>query len=198
MIRSTLTWKQEAMIEKILSISLFVLFFEGCSNIPKKTPSCKKKNWAQIGKTSGLNGKISTWPPKSIKNCFSGNIQEKAWKKEYDLGYKSGLSTFCTSRYGLKAGLRGIKYRNNCPSKKERSFLKEYKKGLKVFHYKKAINKIQKRILILKKAMKKSGLPRKIQQKKFSKMENLYLQKREISQFLKEFLAAKNIKSVKL
>ena len=186
------------MIKNLINILLFILFLEGCANIPKKNPSCRNKNWALLGKTASLNGLTSKWPPKLTKSCFSGHLQEKASKKAYDLGYKNGLATFCTARSGLRAGLRGIKYKNNCPSKRERSFLREYKKGLKVFHYKKEINKIQKRILILKNAMKKSGLPRNVQRKKFSKMENLYLQKREISQFLKNFLAAKNIKSIKI
>ena len=71
-----LTWKQEAMIEKILSIALFILFFEGCSNIPKKTPSCKKNKETEIDQTLIVSPFKSGQSPISKKSTKKRKIDQ--------------------------------------------------------------------------------------------------------------------------
>ena len=192
----TLMWKK-VMAKNLLTILVslaLILSFKGCSRLSKKDLQCDKTNWITIGKQTALKGSFQKWPPRQFASCLIGRPLEQTWKKNFTLGYKKGLNSFCTKKGGLRFGLKGRLYKKSCPSSQAPSFLKEYKKGLKVFHYKREINNLQKKILSLKTAIKRAELSQKIQKEKFSKMEGLYIQKREITQFLKTFLIAKKIK----
>lgn len=189
--------RKKVMVKNLLTILvslILILSFKGCSRLPKKDLRCDKKNWITIGKQTALKGSLQKWPPRRYKSCLMGRPVEQTWKTNFVLGYKKGLKAFCTKKWGLKFGLKGRLYKKNCPSSKASSFLKEYKKGLKVFHYRREITSLQKKILSLKTAIKRAELSQKIQKEKFSKMEGFYLQKREITQFLNNFLIAKKIK----
>jgi len=192
----TLMWKK-VMAKNLLTILVslaLILSFKGCSRLSKKDIQCDKTNWITIGRKTALKGSFQKWPPRRFASCLIGRPLEQTWKKNFTLGYKKGLNSFCTKKGGLRFGLKGRLYKKSCPSSQAPSFLKEYKKGLKVFHYKREINNLQKKILSLKTAIKRAELSQKIQKEKFSKMEGLYIQKREITQFLKTFLIAKKIK----
>ena len=121
-----------------------------------------------------------------------------AWGKSFKKGYQKGLLNFCKAKKGFAFGLQGGLYKNQCPKTLSKSFVQEYKKGLKVHHFRKEIAKIQSKITVLKNSLKKRQFSRKNQRENFAKMENLYLKKREVTQFLKQFLETKNITSVKL
>jgi hypothetical protein len=197
MIKFALTLMRKKVMAKnpltiLMSLAL-ILSFKGCSPLSKKNLQCDKTNWNTIGRQTAFKGSLQKWPPRRFASCLIGRPLEQTWKKTFTLGYKKGLNAFCTKKGGLRFGLKGRLYKKNCPSSQAPSFLKEYKKGLKVYHYKKEISNLQKKILSIKTAIKKAELSQKIQKEKFSKMEGLYLQKREITQFLKNFLIAKKI-----
>jgi hypothetical protein len=162
--------------------------------LSKKDLQCDRTNWITVGRQAAFKGSLQKWPPRQFKSCLIGRPLEQTWEKNFTLGYKKGLDAFCTKKGGLRFGIKGRLYKKSCPSSKAPSFLKEYKKGLKVYHYKREISHLHKKILTLKTAIKRAELSQKIQKEKFSKMEGLYLQKREITQFLKNFLIAKKIK----
>ena len=194
--------KKKAMVKKHITIALALLlsfFFKGCAVAPKKVKNpCLKANWSLLGQKIASNGSIYNWPPKSLKTCSQNKAHKNRWEKSFKNGYNKGLNKFCKARKGFTFGLQGGSYNNHCPKKLSNTFLQEYKKGLKVNHYKKEIVKIQAKISILKKSLKQSKFSRKNQIENFSKMESLYLKKREVTQFLKQFLEEKQIKSVKL
>ena len=194
--------KKKAMVKKSLTIALPILlsfFFKGCAVAPKKIKKpCITANWSLLGYKAASKGTIYNWPPKNLKACSKNKELQKGWEKSFKQGYKKGLSKFCQAKRGFSFGLQGGPYNNQCPKKLARNFLKEYKKGLKVNHYKNEILKIQTKISILKKSLKQSKFSRKNQIENFAKMESLYLKKREVTQFLKQFLESKDIKSVKL
>ncbi len=194
--------KKKAMVKKNLTIALALLlsfFFKGCSVAPKKVKnSCLTTNWFLLGQKAANRGSLYSWPPKSFKTCSKNKDHHIGWKKSFKKGFNKGLAKFCKAKRGFSFGLQGGTYKFNCPKNLASHFISEYKKGLKVNHYKKEIQKIQQRISILKKSLKQTKFSRKNQIENFAKMESLYLKKREVTQYLKQFLERKKIKSVKL
>ena len=190
------------MVKKRLTIALALLlsfYFKGCAVAPKKVKNpCLKTNWTLLGQKVARDGSLYNWPPQNLKACAKDKVYKDRWEANFRHGYSKGLNNFCKARKGFTFGLHGGSYNNHCPKKLSSSFLQEYKKGLKVNHYKKEIIKIQAKISILKKSLKQSKFSRKNQIENFSKMESLYLKKREVTQFLKQFLEEKKIKTVKL
>lgn len=194
--------KKKAMVKKRLTIALALLLsflFKGCSVAPKKVKNpCLKASWSLLGQKIASKGNLYHWPPKSLEGCHKDKKHHKQWEKSFKQGHKKGLTKFCKAKKAFSFGLQGGVYKNNCPNKLASNFIQEYKKGLKVNQYKKEILKIQTRISILKKSLKHSKFSRKNQIENFAKMESLYLKKREVTQFLKQFLQSEKITSVKL
>ena len=172
--------------------------FKGCSVTPKKHKPLASKQTGSPWSKGCKQGKPLHWPPKTLTSCLKSKEYSPEWKKNFQSGHQKGLNSFCKAKRGFLFGLQGGAYKNQCPKNLSSPFIKEYKKGLKVYQFKREIQKIQTKISILKKSLKQSHFSRKSQRENFAKMENLYLKKREVTQYLKRFVESQNITSVKI
>ncbi len=123
----------------LILASLLVGSSCGTVEITEKKFSCNQLDWFEIGRSDGLLGMNSMAYENKKTNCEGFTNQEH---EKYVNGWYSGVDQFCTTQQGFAFGRTGGKYSNICPTAKEPSFLKSYRKGLKVFLYEKDNQKI--------------------------------------------------------
>lgn len=126
---------------KYIALLFLGIFMVSCETveITKKSFACSELDWFEIGRSDGVQGLDSMSYASRKDDCENfGDVDHQ----KYVSGWYSGIDEFCTFSHGFAYGRAGKKYLNICPSGKEASFMKSYRKGLKVFFYEKDNQKI--------------------------------------------------------
>lgn len=88
---------------------------------------CETANWSALGYVDGSQGASSAQFNDRSSACSEYNV--RANFNEYQVGYKRGLTSYCTENHGFFIGSKGQSYQGVCPQKTETLFLKGYNKG---------------------------------------------------------------------
>lgn len=87
--------------------------------------------WEPAGKEFALKGlSIEDDYENYAKEC--GRYKVKINKKDFRAGYQRGLQLFCTFSGGRRFGMKGERYRKNCPPELVEEFSKGLKSGQKI------------------------------------------------------------------
>lgn len=110
-------------------LKLFVLFaISSCSTITKE--DCHKDMY-QLGLSQGKTGSQKKFTDDIVDKCMSINPQVKP--EQYEKGFQTGWSDFCTLRNAFELGKKDDKYVSFCPSDKEDQFRERFHLG-KTYH----------------------------------------------------------------
>ncbi|MCB0379117.1 MAG: DUF2799 domain-containing protein [Bdellovibrionales bacterium] len=122
-------------------VAVVSLLLISCQSLPlaKSKGICENLDWFEIGRSDGVQGLPSLkWQErqKACKGFSESNHQS------YINGWYAGVDRFCSPSHGFTYGKTGLKYLDVCPTRLEEAFLQAYRKGLKVFLYESANERI--------------------------------------------------------
>ncbi len=108
---------------------LLSLTLSGCVTMDQ--PGCQNADWYAIGLDRGSNGRAEAYIQRYNRVCKEYGI--KPDEAQYQQGYISGLSQFCTAEKGYWIGINDLKYQAECPDELRDDFLAGYNKGYRFY-----------------------------------------------------------------
>ena len=126
----------------ILLVFLTTLLFSGCATLNKS--ECLNANWQIIGMEDGAKGRLSTYIGQHREACAEHNIVPNL--AQYQSGYKTGVSQFCTESSGFAKGKSGYRYNGVCPAELSEGFLSGYRRGSQLYAISSSINNYRSKI----------------------------------------------------
>lgn len=111
----------------------FILFLgllsvlTGCATLNED--QCRAGDWYGLGLKNGKDGRNLL--SEHTKACSEYGIAPHS--SQYNKGMAEGIKTYCTPENGYRAGVDGKQYYNVCPGHMEKSFLKKYRLGKKIY-----------------------------------------------------------------
>jgi hypothetical protein len=99
----------------------------GCTYTPKAASSCTERDWYEVGRHDGSQGRtMDRWNGYQIqcKNTLSDHTL-----MVYTNGRNAGLVEYCLPENALQLGLTGLSYLFVCPTTSEAKFLAAFKRG---------------------------------------------------------------------
>jgi hypothetical protein len=112
-----------------LSLTLGAIFaLTGCATSKAdKAAACAQKDWYEIGRRDGAQGKTEDRLAQYRKDCRMA--EEGQWTAMYTNGRNAGLVEYCAPDNAFELGRAGISYLYVCPSTVEPGFLQSYRRG---------------------------------------------------------------------
>lgn len=108
---------------------LLAATLSSCATLKKG--DCLEGDWASIGYKDGAAGHRSTVQLEGHKRaCARYKVAPN--KAVYDIGYKKGLSQFCTKPSAYAHGVKGKEYFGVCPASTQKGVIGAYVMGLDV------------------------------------------------------------------
>lgn len=92
-----------------------------------KAAACAEKDWYEIGRRDGAQGKTADRLSHYQKDCRMA--EEGQWAAMYNNGRNAGLVEYCAPDNAFELGRAGISYLYVCPSTVEAEFLQSYRRG---------------------------------------------------------------------
>jgi len=126
----------------ILLVLFTSLFFSGCATLNKS--ECINANWQMIGMEDGAKGRRSTHIGQHREACAEHNVVPNL--VQYQSGYKTGISQFCTESSGYAKGKSGYRYNGICPSELSENFLSGYRRGSQLYALSSSIRNYRSKI----------------------------------------------------
>ena len=120
---------------------------------------CEGADLFELGRQHGSQG--IQWPPpeKASPETFQCVPEANAENEQkYLIGYRSGLSDYCTEENGFNIGSSGLDYLSVCPTLSEREFLKGMQKGLLHRRQQSEVRKLDQKISLLKETLEDKTL----------------------------------------
>jgi len=113
---------------KIFPLIISVCLLSSCASTQTGTDKCRNVAWNHLGHQDAIHGKDKQILNKTFAHC-GPNVRIN--KKAYNKGWKQGITVYCSSRNGLRLGMRGKLYNNICPDNQISAFDKAWKQGLR-------------------------------------------------------------------
>lgn len=120
---------------------LVILTVNSCSSVITKE-DCKK-DMKNFGIEHGKKG-LSKLTDEISSTCIRG--EESVNLENYEMGFKIGWSSFCTSFNGFDMGRKGDTYKSFCPPDKEDLFHEKFLIGKKVYEKKDQVIELEEKI----------------------------------------------------
>ena len=117
----------------------------GCATLSKN--ECLQADWYELGWRDGNLGKPRSLFQEHADACVEHNVH--ADKTAYFRGRDDGLKNFCTYDNGFSQGRYGKSYTYVCPPELEASFLAGFRKGQKVYQYRRKVLALEKRLKLI-------------------------------------------------
>ncbi|GLS25062.1 DUF2799 domain-containing protein [Marinibactrum halimedae] len=130
------------MLIKRFSFLCLVSVVTGCATMNES--ECLTADWRGIGYEDGAQGRTSAMLTKRREACAKHGVTPVL--KEYQLGYREGLTVFCTEHNGFTVGSSGYQYSGICPKSLEKPFMRGYTMGKQLSALEEAVFAIQSRI----------------------------------------------------
>ncbi len=125
--------------------STSTLWSLGCASFsPQAERACASTDWYEIGRQDGAKGHGEEYLDVRLKECAPE--KRDLVTRLYFTGRNAGLVDYCSPTNGFNLGRSGQPYARVCPSPMERDFLREYRKGQRVFELEQANRQIDHRI----------------------------------------------------
>ncbi len=111
---------------------------------PQQADLCANTDWYEIGRQDGAKGLSEDQLELRLRSCVPNQRERVA--QLYLTGRNVGLVDYCSPTNAFNLGRNGQAYTQVCPHPMERDFLREYRRGQRVFELEQANRQLDQRI----------------------------------------------------
>lgn len=109
----------------IATIAVTTIAVSGCATMSEE--ECLTADWRAVGVQDGSAGRTTNWFSRRSEDCARHGVTPDF--TSWEIGYRSGLMSYCTPYNGVQSGLRGNDYQGVCPANLEAEFYPAYQLG---------------------------------------------------------------------